>query len=330
MGQSSSGSYTGVVSSGVSQHKKVKTAASMPVVSSGPIGDKNLAWEAVAIDNLDISDFVNVVLKANEEQNMAKVEGLLCGAVKVLRNQRAKPDQLLYLSLMFLAKTNHYLISASELVLEAFCSLLKRDVKESYKSKGNALVSVLAANVLMAAFQKERNWPEIFIRVYIDDAMGERVWVDHPDCKGFADNIVTAFNTKQPSLSQSIFSKTGAANEPQGREQCASPPIGGGSGSGSGSATPTRMVDDDSMQGIESSGIPVNLDGKDLLEVTVSPRYVGLQTVVEHIVMEVVREQLIRRQGTENISRNFLKLLTTACGLVEVCQSLKNVIITLV
>ena len=48
-------------------------------------------------------------------------------------------------------------------MLHAFCSLLKRDVKESYKSKGNALVSVLAANVLMAAFQKDKSWQVCFI-----------------------------------------------------------------------------------------------------------------------------------------------------------------------
>ena len=48
-------------------------------------------------------------------------------------------------------------------MLHAFCSLLKRDVKESYKSKGNALVSVLAANVLMAAFQKDKSWDDGFI-----------------------------------------------------------------------------------------------------------------------------------------------------------------------
>ena len=136
--------------------------------------------------------------------------GLLCGSVKLLRNQRAKPDQLLYLSLLVLAKENHFLFSASEVVLEAFCSLLKRDVKESYKSKGNALVSVLAANVLMAAFQNERNWPEIFVRVLIDDAMGERVWVDHPGCKGFVDNIITAFGTKMPhAAAQALFPKPG-------------------------------------------------------------------------------------------------------------------------
>ena len=60
------------------------------------------------------------------------------GAVKNLRSQRAKPDQSLYLSLLYLVKTPPYsdYFSNSEYVLEAFCSLLKRDVKESYKSKG--------------------------------------------------------------------------------------------------------------------------------------------------------------------------------------------------
>ena len=32
--------------------------------------------------------------------------------------------------------------------------------------------------------------------MYIDDLLGERVWVDRDDCKGFVDNIVTAFTTK--------------------------------------------------------------------------------------------------------------------------------------
>ena len=108
-----------------------------------------------------------------------------------------------------------------------------------------------------------------------------------------------------------------AGGDGVGREQCASPP--GGSGSGSGSATPTRGVDDDLMQDFNIQ--PFNLDGKDLLDVTVSPRYVGLQNVIEHMVMEIVREQLNRRQGTDNITRNFLKFLTSACGLVEVSTS---------
>ena len=62
----------------------------------------------------------------------------------------------------------------------------------------------------------------------------------------------------------------------------------------------------------------MSLDGKDLLDVTVVPRYVGLQAGIEQLVMDIVREQLNRRQGTDNITRSFLKFLIAACGLVEV------------
>ena len=50
-------------------------------------------------------------------------------------------------------------------LLQAFCSLLKRDVAFNFKSKGNALVPVLACNILMIAFQDEEAWPDNFIKV---------------------------------------------------------------------------------------------------------------------------------------------------------------------
>lgn len=35
----------------------------------------------------------------------------------------------------------------------------------------------------------------------MDDSLGERLWVDRQDCRLFVDNIMTAFNTKLPSIS---------------------------------------------------------------------------------------------------------------------------------
>lgn len=269
-------------------------------------------WESIARE-IDPVDLVGAVTGAlNEDPDRAVA--WLCGAVRQLRALRAKPDQVLYLSLLYLAKHQPELFSANEHCVNAFCSLLKRDVKESYKSKGNALVAVLAANILLAAFQKERHWPDIFVRVFIDDAIGERIWVDHPDCKGFVDNVMTALGTRMPP--QSVFLKPEG-----GREQCPSPPVGGGSGSGSGSATPTRVTDDDSLQGMESGGL-MGSDGREPMDVGVMPRYQGVQNVIEHIVMEVVREHLNRRQGSDNITRNFLRFLTSACGLPEVSLSI--------
>jgi integrator complex subunit 1 len=43
-----------------------------------------------------------------------------------------------------------------------------------------------------------------------------------------------------------------------------------------------------------------------------------MEAIVEHYVMEVIHEQLNRRQGPDNITRNFLRFITNACGLVEV------------
>lgn len=50
----------------------------------------------------------------------------------------------------------------------------------------------------------------------------------------------------------------------------------------------------------------------------VFPRYTQSQDVVEVIVLEAIKEQLSRRQQPEAITKNFVKLLSTACGLVEI------------
>ena len=36
-------------------------------------------------------------------------------------------------------------------------------------------------------------------QVYMEDSLGERIWVDRSDCRAFVQNIQTAFNTKIPS-----------------------------------------------------------------------------------------------------------------------------------
>lgn len=137
---------------------------------------------------------------AELEGNDDRIEGVLCGAVKQLKVTRAKPDSTLYLSLMYLAKIKPN-IFATEGVIEALCSLLRRDASVNFKAKGNSLVSVLACNLLMAAYEEDENWPEIFVKVYIEDSLGERIWVDSPHCRTFVDNIQTAFNTKMPPKS---------------------------------------------------------------------------------------------------------------------------------
>lgn len=48
------------------------------------------------------------------------------------------------------------------------------------------------------------------------------------------------------------------------------------------------------------------------------PRYSQNQEIVENIVLEAIKEQLNRRQQPEAISKNFIRFLSIACGLVEI------------
>lgn len=148
---------------------------------------------------------------AELEGNDDRIEGVLCGAVKQLKVTRAKPDSTLYLSLMYLAKIKPN-IFATEGVIEvrlaacpppsldlplsvrceashdsrnftlpssqALCSLLRRDASVNFKAKGNSLVSVLACNLLMAAYEEDENWPEIFVKVShpCRDSLSRALW----------------------------------------------------------------------------------------------------------------------------------------------------------
>ncbi|KAK7806505.1 hypothetical protein U0070_017497 [Myodes glareolus] len=235
---------------------------------------------------------------AELEGNDDRIEGVLCGAVKQLKVTRAKPDSTLYLSLMYLAKIKPN-IFATEGVIEALCSLLRRDASVNFKAKGNSLVSVLACNLLMAAYEEDENWPEIFVKVYIEDSLGERIWVDSPHCRTFVDNIQTAFNTKMPPKSV-LLQGEGARG-------------GGDLGAGS-SPHPSLTEEEDSQTELLIAEEKLSPEQEGQL----MPRYDELTESVEEYVLDMLRDQLNRRQPIDNVSRNLLRLLTATCGYKEV------------
>ncbi|XP_063286495.1 integrator complex subunit 1 [Pelobates fuscus] len=238
-------------------------------------------------------------IEASESDgNDDRIEGVLCGAVKQLKMNRAKPDPTLYLSLMFLAKIKPN-IFATEGVIEALCSLLRRDATINFKAKGNSLVSVLACNLLMAAYEEDENWPEIFVKVYIEDSLGERIWVDSPHCKTFVDNIQTAFCTKMPPKSMVLHGEIGKT---------------GGDLSAGSSPHPSLTEEEDSQT--ELLIAEEKLSPED--EGQIMPRYDDLAEGVEEYVLDMLRDQLNRRQPMDNVSRNLLRLLTATCGYKEV------------
>ena len=180
----------------------------------------NIPFSFLQVEAIDL---VNSIMEAegnsNEEE---KIESILCGSVKQLRiangTQRNKIE-LLTLSLLYLAKWRPYYFN-TELLVDALLSLLKRDTSPSFKGK-SVSNAALACNLLLAGWQDERNWPDLFIKVFIEDSIGERIWVDRDECQGFVENILTAFNTKIPTKSiihndgsTGISSSSGAASSP--------------------------------------------------------------------------------------------------------------------
>ncbi|KAL3185664.1 hypothetical protein MRX96_028572 [Rhipicephalus microplus] len=246
-------------SSSLVPSKKPKLVAAAPssLARLGPSGsqikretpsNKSEQWDVIAVE-VDPTDFLSRVLKAEDVGDDDKVESLMCGAAKTLKNMRPKPDPMLYLTLMFLAKTRPRIFD-SEGSVEAFTSLLKRDVTVNFKTKGNNLISVLACNLLLAAFQDNVSWPEQFVRVFVEDSLG-------------------------------------------------------------GSGPPAQAVDDD------DSLSSLHLDLKESPEnVAVVPRFAGSKTNIEHYILEVIHEQLNRRQPMD-ISKNLLRLLVSACGITQ-------------
>lgn len=120
-------------------------------------------WETIAID-IDPKEFVLTVYKLAEDGEYDRAAPHICGAIKLLKTQRFKPDKVLYLGLLYLVKHKPALfLNAS--VVNALACLLRRDSSHSFKSKGNPAVPVLCTNLLLHAHLTVPNWPELFVKV---------------------------------------------------------------------------------------------------------------------------------------------------------------------
>lgn len=262
--------------------------------SSGGSSSTHLEyWEQIARD-CDPADLVHSVLSAIDKQDSDTVVALLCGAIKTLTQR--KSDSILTYSLLYLAKLRPTLF-CNETVTSALISILKRDPQHTFKSRNNPSTHILAANLLSRGYHNKPNWPEKFVKYYIDDAINERVWVDFDDCAGFVENICTAFGTKMPpkSMLQPELNAL-APTVPQNREDNDGddnlPLAGGGS---------------DSSKSTENQNY-----------CSVQPRFTHIRSAIEEYVIKTVIEQMGRRQPTDCSTRNFLRFLSATSGISEV------------
>ncbi|CAH2244874.1 jg23083 [Pararge aegeria aegeria] len=266
--------------SGIGERKR-ETAGfgSAPPSKRARIGSPAEAVTGTSLE-VDPVDLVPNVLQALDTHNSDKLLGLLTGSIRLLKSQRSKPDPILCMSMLYLTKIRPNMF-AHETVTQSLCTLLKREQGAAFKSKGNPLVFVLACNMLYAGHRDNNSWPDTFIKVYIEDALNERWWVDCTWCKCLVENIVTAFGTKQPAA---------------------------------------HLVPSDSALGSGSplmGSTEEDLDNTEL-DYTVFPRYSSSYETVEALVLEAIREQIQRRAAPDAIGKGFLKLLSATCGFPEI------------
>ena len=100
-------------------------------------------------------------------------------------------------------------------------------------------------------------------QLYLDDALNERVWVDMEECKGFVDNITTAFNTRQPPKSLLPQDMVGVTSS-SGNTLLISRDGGGGSGMTSLCSSPSSTQGED--ENMELNREDLTLSGLDFKE----------------------------------------------------------------
>lgn len=252
-------------------------------------------WEQVA-QECDGSELVQSVLTAIDRQDSDQVVALLCGAIKSI-TMRTKLDHSQSLSLLYLAKLRPSMF-CNEVITQALLSILRRDSTPSFKTRSNPSTHILAANLLARGYHNKTQWPDIFVRYYIEDAINERVWVDFDECSAFVENICTAFGTRTPPKSM-----LQPEMNPMGISVISS----------------REATDEDSCDGnIAGSSTESTKTAENQIICAVQPRYTHNTDVVEKLVIDTVKEQFNRRQAPDCLTRNFLKFLASVSGVSDI------------
>lgn len=269
-------------------------------------------WEdrAIVVPAANLKDVILNYDDKNEEQ---LIDQVLCGVAKQLRDQGNKPDSRLIFTLLYLVKIRP-LFFCTSVVVEAFSSLMKKESLSQFKSKNNNIVPVMVINLFFHAFHDENVWPIEFIKMFVDDSLGDRVWVDNEECKDFVDIIVHSFHTKLPVKSMlqasdiSSFSKLSDSSSNPATSVVSPAVVGGedsmGDGEASGSSFPSSFSD-------QSKEAPPEM---------IVSRYEENEQEVIDFLAATIAEQLNRRPlpGTDGVSRNMIKLLMATAGLRNV------------
>lgn len=122
---------------------------------------------------------------------------------------------------------------------------------------GNGRIFVTLSR--MDAEIKNKVFAFLYFQLYVEDSLGDRVWVDHEDCAGFVNNILTAINSRvlpRSMLQPDLVGLPGSRGE-----SCPSPS--------------TVVIDEEGGEGSTGSGeAGMSADIKEKMDIPVVPRQV--------------------------------------------------------
>ncbi|CAG7822634.1 unnamed protein product [Allacma fusca] len=234
------------------------------------------------------------MLERGQKAGVQNLQPLMVLAMKRLKCNRDKPDFKLCAGLMTACQSHPQWFQTPtiiDIVYSIVSTKKSQDLKAKILQTGTPLQPFLIC-ILTAAYGNVQSWPTEFFQMWVEDACGDRLWVDKPQCKPFVDNVVNSFETVLPSL---------ALLQPL--VDPAPPTPGNSSPLRLGGENEVAMMEE-ILQEFDASSIPIlNRSG-------------GSMQLMENIVLEHARDVIQKK--TPDIPKNVLKALSSACGLVGV------------
>ncbi|KRZ29938.1 Integrator complex subunit 1 [Trichinella pseudospiralis] len=217
---------------------------------------------------------------------------LLLSLVKGLCAKFEKfPDPMSSLLLVYIAK--HQPEAYTDVnVIEALCTLIVKVPQQRSLWQAWSNLFCVICESLMIALDDKTDWPECIAKAFIQDSLGERLWVDRKECNAFVKNIMTVFNTVLPAY-DAIDTLVSECVQSGGMAKCVSPTY--------------SLI-------IETEPLVNDFSPKH----KVCPRFVRISDSFCLHTAELLREFVSRR--LDPVPRNLLLTLASCCGHEEIRQ----------
>ncbi|XP_003381766.1 conserved hypothetical protein [Trichinella spiralis] len=201
------------------------------------------------------------------------------------------PDPMSSLLLVYIAKHQPEAYADAN-VIEALCTLIVKVPQQRSLWQAWSNLFCVICESLMIALDEKTDWPECIAKAFIQDSLGERLWVDRKECNTFVKNIITVFNTVLPAY-DAIDTLVSECIQAGGMVKCLSP-------------TYSLIVE---------TGPSVN---EFFPKHKVCPRFVRISDSFCSHTSELLREFVSRR--LDSVPRNLLLTLASCCGHEEIRQ----------